>query len=181
MHAAWYLKLSALKDEGSIEGGMCALSSLMSKDTLQMGADGVTGVCVLRKSHIAKILHQLLGSSTGWKIFPDDRHGLTTDLNSNTGRDVSDLCLTPSGVKTTRPAPLINVMLSLSLSFLCCLSLSISLSSPGQAIKWQNTLQRKSGANRLEYYNHTIISWKSQGGIIALINLWRNWGWKMFK
>lgn len=85
------------------------------KDMLQTWADWVMDVSLLSKSHIAKILYQVLGSSTGWKSIPDDRHGLTTDLNSNTGRHVSDLCLTPSGVKTTRPAPLINVMFSLFL------------------------------------------------------------------
>lgn len=137
-------------------------------------------VMLLSSETLQKTFHRVSCSSLGWKSIPDDRHGLATDLNSKSGRDISDLCLTPSGVKTTRPAPLINVT-SCSLSSSRCLSLSISLSSPGQAIKWQNTLQRKSGANRLEYYNHTIISWKSQGGIIALINSKRNWGWKMFK
>lgn len=55
-------------------------------------------------------------SSTATDRFSDDRHGLTRDLNSNTVWDISDLCLTPSGVKTTRPTPLINVMFSLILS-----------------------------------------------------------------
>lgn len=55
-------------------------------------------------------------SSTFTESFPDDRHGLVRDLNSNAVWDISDLCLTPSGVKTTRPTPLINVMLTPFLS-----------------------------------------------------------------
>lgn len=68
-------------------------------------------------------------SGTATESFSDDRHGLTRDLNSNAVWDISDLCLTPCGVKTTRPTPLINVMFFLSLAF----HLSIQ---PGQGIKW---------------------------------------------
>lgn len=65
------------------------------------------------------------GSSAGWgKSLSDDRHGLMRDLNSNAVQDISDLCLTPTGVKTTRPTPLINVMFSLFLP------LSLFLSFP---------------------------------------------------
>lgn len=74
-------------------------------------------------SLIGTIFCPVSGSPTGWKRLPGDRHGLATDLNSNTGRDVSDLCLTPSGVKTTRPAPLINVMFSLLRAAALCLFL----------------------------------------------------------
>lgn len=64
--------------------------------------------------------------------FPDDRHGLGRDLNSNTVWDISDLCLTPSGVKMTRSSPLINVMFSFFFSPPPSYHLSLQ---PGQAIK----------------------------------------------
>lgn len=82
------------------------------------------------------VVHQPDGekSSPSTESFSDDGHGLEKDLNSNAVWDISDLCLTPSGVKNTRPPPLINVMFS---PFLPLPSLSSRPSiQPGQAIKW---------------------------------------------
>lgn len=59
----------------------------------------------------------------------DDRHGLMRDLNSDALWDISDLCLTPSGVKTTRPTSLINVMFSFIFSFPHSLAIFLSACS----------------------------------------------------
>lgn len=85
-------------------------------------------------------------NSTVTESFSDDRHGLMRDLNSNAVWDISDLCLTPSRVKTTRPTPLINVMFSLFLSL--PFSLSIPLSSQVRLLN-----------GRIHYREGGLIDW----------------------
>lgn len=88
---------------------------LQSRMQISMNRIQTARSCCRRVPHRENILSS--------SRFPGDRHGLATDLNSNSGRDVSDLCLTPSGVETTRPAPLINVVFSLLRALPLCLFL----------------------------------------------------------
>lgn len=94
------------------------------------------------------MVHQPDGekSSTSTESFSDDGHGLERDLNSNAVWDISDLCLTPSGVKNTRPPPLINVMFSPFRSL--PLSLPIPLSSRVRLLN-----------GRIHYREGGLIDW----------------------